>query len=51
VPAHGFPAIVPIRQIGQGCVGLPVRIVREFSWKLRVAEPSLRSSVPLAGCE
>ena len=54
VPLHataGGPPPTAVAQIGQGCVGTPVRMVREFSWKLSVAEPSLRSSVPLAGAE
>jgi hypothetical protein len=51
LPAQTFPAGVPMRQTGHGCVGVPVRIVFEFNWKFSVAEPSFRSSVPLTGCE
>jgi hypothetical protein len=51
-PEHavaGGPPPTAVAQIGHGCVGWPVRIVAEFSWKFQVAAPLDRSSVPL-GC-
>ena len=41
--------VAAVAQIGHGCVGCPVRMVAEFSWKFQVAAPVTRSSVPL-GC-
>jgi hypothetical protein len=45
-PTHAAPPTATA-QIGHGCVGFDVRIVREFNWKFHVAAPVAVSSVPL----
>ena len=48
MPLHAAPP-TETAQIGHGCVGRPVRIVAELSWKFHVAAPVAVSSVPLGG--
>jgi hypothetical protein len=48
-PAQAGPDVEPLRQIGHGCVALPVTTTFELSDTLVLLAPVPRSRVPLAG--